>query len=123
MDNSFWVDFRARYYRESRDTHGHMLDAIQKCYYSPTEETIQRYWHHCGYTSKDSPEDVVERLLGEGYSPMIDKHVAEHDAMRSSYIMWSANRKLLRSGSLPQSSPQSLGFTGLDGVYWTAYQC
>lgn len=121
MDKAFWADFRASYYRESRDNHGQMLDAIESCFYRTSEEVIKRYWHHCGYTSDETPEEVVERLLGEGYSPADDKHRAEHDAMLASYIMWSANRKLLRHGSLPQSSPQSLGFSGLDGVYWTVY--
>lgn len=122
MDNTFWAAFRASYYRESREDHGQMLDAIESWFYRPTEDVIRRYWHHCGYTSDEKPEAVVERLLGEGYHPKDDKHQAEHDAMLSSYIIWSANRKLLRRGSLPQSAPQSLGFSGLDGVYWTAFR-
>jgi len=121
MDNSFWADFRAQYYRMTKEDHGQMLDAIRTSYWHPADETIVRYWHHCGYTSQESPKDAVIRLLSEGYDPIADRFQDEHDAMLSQYRVWSANRKALRCGTLPQAAPQSLGFCGLDGVYWTAY--
>jgi len=122
MDDSYWADFRASYYREARDSHGLMLDAIEKCYYQPSEEIIQRYWQHCGYTTTESPHSVVTRLLSEGYAPDTDRHQVEHDRMRAEYDLWSSQQRLLRGGHLKSVKPESLGFSDLDGVYWTAYR-
>ncbi len=122
MDDSFWAVFRASYYREPRDSHGLMLDAIQKCYYRPSEELIRRFWHHCGYTSTEAPRSIVERLLTEGYAPDSDRHQEEHDRMRAQYDHWSCHQHLLHDGHLKGAQPESLGFSGLDGVYWTAYR-
>ena len=121
MDNSYWADFRASYYHEVRDSHGAMLDAIEKCYYRPSEEVITHYWRHCGFTSNESPRAVVERLLSEGYAPDNDRHQTEHDHMRAEYDHWSCHQRLLRDGHLAGPKPESLGFSGLDGVYCTAY--
>lgn len=42
MDNSFWADFRACYYREPRDNHGQMLDAPWRCAFIVRVRTSSR---------------------------------------------------------------------------------
>lgn len=121
LDNSFHAEVKARYYRKDRSDHGLMLDAIRESIFETEESSICNYWRHCGITSDEDPATVVKRLLAEGYAPDSDRYRSEHQAMADQYDHWSLHRRLLRKGYPLKGSPVSLGFSGLDGTYWTVW--
>ena len=118
-DNSFHAALKRRYYKEDRGDHGKMIAAIRKVYYETSEESIRNYWHHCGYTSSEPPEDIVSRLMAEGFHPLKERD-ERLQKMESYYLHWKHSLNLLRLGSQPPGPPGDSTEDSLDGVYWTA---
>lgn len=97
-DNAFNSQLKQAYYKLDKRTYEQKLQAILAAYYSPSEETMQRYFEHVGWRGDHLTKYGVQSLLSEGYRPGV-KHLKLHEDMKTVYHGWKKN---LRAASLAQ---------------------
>lgn len=121
VDNSFNSPLKTHYYQYPKSTHTEMLTAIYNSYYKATEESIQRYWYHIGYTSHQKLDTIVKNLALQGYCKGAISEDVQKNCVQM-YEKWKKNvRDLWEHGTSPSEPPCDLPMTSLDGQYWRAY--
>jgi hypothetical protein len=119
-DNAFHADLKHRYFLKDRSDHGKMIVAIREAYFDTTEESIQNYWRHIGYTSSEPAEVLARQLNSEGWVASGERE-SHFNSMRDCYRHWKLNVGFSRLGLATPGVPLSLPGEDLDGVYWTEW--
>lgn len=92
-DNPFNSGLKTAYYKEQQRTYEDKLHAIFKAYYSPSEETLVRYFEHVGWRGERLTKRGVQHLLSEGYRPG-KRNQKLSEEMRKVYRGWQKNLRV-----------------------------
>lgn len=86
-DDPFNSHLKQAYFQQQLHSYTDKLRAIIKAYYSPTEETLQKYFQHVGWAGPRPTKKQVKQLLSEGYRPG-HKSPKVYEEMQTVYKAW-----------------------------------
>ncbi len=95
-DNPFNSSLKQTYFKQHLHSYTDKLKAIIRAYFSPSEETLQRYFQHVGWTGPYPTKRYVSKILNEGYRPG-HKGAKVYEEMETLYQAWLKN---LRTATL-----------------------
>ena len=89
-DNSFNATLKWEYWRDPGKTIEEKIKAVIRAYYAARKESIQNYFHHCGWTGERPTKAFIHQLLSEGYQPG-KRHKALYEELTNTYLAWRKN--------------------------------
>jgi hypothetical protein len=114
LDNSFHAELQKRYFAKPRRSHEEQIRSMIQAYFEISEDSIQKYWVHCGILSKTPPSRTAARLLSEGYFREDSRDAKQ---MVQLFFRWKEGRRIKRETA---RNPEIIAWCEKAGVVFSS---